>query len=274
LSRDRFCVFLSDKKPVIRRSQHCVAMTLRSRLWMPILIFVLAVSAWASMEAEEALAKDGECNSNDPSGCALHALQMGGKKAAEDLQADLNITSEMPHFGYQHFATTTTYGDSSKTACGGLDTAKLVAGTPYHNVASAQSMWLDCKDNGNCWCSKDGGGKGTVGMGCLSCAKGRFVKSSYGKLNHAIFSLSETNASKDDIGDETEASSPFVTPEIVIVVGDLCPTLGNDDWCPRHPGEKNAYGSMHHFDFSHPPKSIWGYANGARNLNFVFTKVD
>jgi len=247
-------------------------MALGSLLLMPVL--VLAISAGAPMEVEEeALAKDGECG-NDAANCTLHALQLGGKKTTEDLQADLNFTLEdaeqMPKFGYQHFATTTTYGDSSKTACGGMDTAKLVAGTPYHNVASAQSMWLNCKDHGNCWCSKDGGGGGTVGMGCLSCAKGRFLKSSYGVRHKAIFSLSETEASE---GDETDSGSPFATEEVVIVVGDLCPTLGNDDWCPRHPGERNAYGSLHHFDFSHPPKSIWGYANGARNFNFVFTKI-
>eukprot|EP00930_Biecheleria_cincta_P053051 TRINITY_DN3839_c0_g1_i1.p1 TRINITY_DN3839_c0_g1~~TRINITY_DN3839_c0_g1_i1.p1 ORF type:complete len:257 (+),score=36.03 TRINITY_DN3839_c0_g1_i1:51-821(+) len=145
--------------------------------------------------------------------------------------------------GYQHLATSTVYGDSTKAACGGLDTWELVKGTPYYNVASAQSMWRNCGNHANCWCGASGGGSGTHGMGCFKCAKGRFLHSRYGK-----------------------AFGGFASEEIVVVVGDLCPHLGNQKWCPEKAGQRNDYGSLNHLDFSHPPAGI-------HNNDFVFTPI-
>lgn len=79
--------------------------------------------------------------------------------------------------GYAAYATTTRYGDADRAACGGMHTGALIGGLPYYSVASAQSMWSGC-----CWCGGAGGGRGTMGLGCFSCAKGRFLKNAYGRL--------------------------------------------------------------------------------------------
>eukprot|EP00930_Biecheleria_cincta_P053052 TRINITY_DN3839_c0_g1_i3.p1 TRINITY_DN3839_c0_g1~~TRINITY_DN3839_c0_g1_i3.p1 ORF type:complete len:218 (+),score=15.26 TRINITY_DN3839_c0_g1_i3:121-774(+) len=134
-------------------------------------------------------------------------------------------------------------GRHGEAACGGLDTWELVKGTPYYNVASAQSMWRNCGNHANCWCGASGGGSGTHGMGCFKCAKGRFLHSRYGK-----------------------AFGGFASEEIVVVVGDLCPHLGNQKWCPEKAGQRNDYGSLNHLDFSHPPAGI-------HNNDFVFTPI-
>eukprot|EP00439_Symbiodinium_sp_Y106_P057403 s995_g8.t1 len=42
--------------------------------------------------------------------------------------------------GYQHLATTTRYGDTCCASCGSIDTARLVRGTGFYAVASAESM--------------------------------------------------------------------------------------------------------------------------------------
>lgn len=64
------------------------------------------------------------------------------QEAAVDVEGDFsNSSSDFPLYGYHHWATTTMYGDAPRAACGGIDTHRLVAGTRYHNVASAQSMW-------------------------------------------------------------------------------------------------------------------------------------
>ncbi|CAJ1373828.1 unnamed protein product [Effrenium voratum] len=104
-----------------------------------------------------------------------HGLR--GEKAASDLYANDTDARSMAgrYAGYQTFATTTRYGDADAAACGGMHTGSLVGGLPYYSVASAQSMWKGC-----CWCGHSGGGQGTHGLGCFSCAKGRFLRSAYG----------------------------------------------------------------------------------------------
>ncbi|CAE7535282.1 egl5 [Symbiodinium natans] len=149
--------------------------------------------------------------------------------------------------GYATFATTTRYGDAKAAACGGMHTGQLTAGLPYYSVASAQSMWQGC-----CWCQGPGGGYGTMGLGCFSCAKGRFLHSAYGLKGHSLKSLEK---------------SGFASEEIVIVVADLCPYQGNERWCPERPGQRNDYGAHNHLDFSHPPPGI-------DNHNFVFTPIE
>mmetsp|Transcript_19229 Transcript_19229/g.33900 ORF Transcript_19229/g.33900 Transcript_19229/m.33900 type:complete len:257 (+) Transcript_19229:51-821(+) len=158
------------------------------------------------------------------------------------------VATEGGYGGYDNMATTTVYGDSQYGACGSIKTADLVAGTNYHNVASAQSMWRNCKSHGNCMCGASGGGGGTKGMGCFTCGKGRFLHSAYGTLHGA-------------------AGSSFASDEVIFVVGDLCPHAGNEDWCPEMAGQKNDYGVFNHLDFSHPPPGI-------RNNNFVFSQIE
>lgn len=53
-------------------------------------------------------------------------------------------------------------------------------------------------------------------MGCLSCAKGRFLRSGYGTKGKALYSLEQE---KSEESDDTE--SPFMSEEIIVVVGDL-----------------------------------------------------
>lgn len=126
--------------------------------------------------------------------------------------------------GFSWKATTTRYGDAGASACGSVNTAELVAGTDYYNVASAQAMW----GGACCWCGKSGGGGGTCGLGCFSCAKGRF-------LNH---------------------HGGYASGVINIIVGDLCPHTGNERWCPASPGQVNSEGAHNHLDFSRPPPGI------------------
>jgi len=151
----------------------------------------------------------------------------------QELATRLSLLAAKSMAGYGHHATTTRYGDTGASACGSVSTAELVSGTHYYNVASAQAMW-----GGHCcWCGKSGGGGGTTGLGCFSCAKGRFLK---------------------------HGGHGFASEEIHIVVGDLCPHAGNERWCPEKPGRVNSVGSHNHLDFSRPPPGI-------DNNVFVFT---
>lgn len=146
--------------------------------------------------------------------------------------------------GYAAYATTTRYGDAKAAACGGMNTGALIGGLPYYSVASAQSMWKGC-----CWCQGSGGGRGTMGLGCFSCAKGRFLRTTNGVDSPS-----------------SAYRSGFASKEIVVVVADLCPHQGNERWCPQWPGQRNQYGAHNHLDFSHPP-------HGIDNNNFVFTPI-
>lgn len=234
--------------------------------------FFLLISAAALDEHEAALKQDSECTSAE---CTLSALQLNSAATTADLNADVavdvdgdfsNSSSDFPLYGYHHWATTTMYGDAPRSACGGIDTHRLVQGTRYHNVASAQSMWRNCNGNGACWCGQAGGGSGTTGMGCLSCAKGRFLRSAYGQKGKALYSLAQEES-------EDESEDPFMSEEIIVVVGDLCPHPGNEDWCPNRAGLKNAYGSFNHLDFSHYPNSV-PHSRSIPNKNFVFSRID
>ena len=187
-------------------------------------------------------------------------------------EGSTNASAEFNLYGYHHWATTTMYGDAPRAACGGINTAQLVEGTPYYSVASAQAMWRDCGGTGNCWCGQSGGGGGTVGMGCFTCAKGRFLHNAYGTRGRALWALVEETSETAAAG-SLNATSPFASHEIILIVGDLCPHAGNEDWCPRSPGRRNAYGSFHHLDFSHYPGSI-DTRRGVPNLNFVFNMIE
>ncbi|CAJ1349857.1 unnamed protein product [Effrenium voratum] len=132
------------------------------------------------------------------------------ESAIDEEGAFVNTNSSFPLYGYHHWATTTQYGEAPHAACGGIDTKKLTAGTRFHNVASTQAMWKDCNHDG-CWCGKPGGGQGTAGMGCLSCAKGRFLCSAYGthgKPLRLAEMRSETNAEED-----LQSACPFASEE-------------------------------------------------------------
>lgn len=205
-----------------------------------------AVAMFSLLVISPVFARLGEPSGNESAepreGKQLEAMNASFVEAINASFADFSISSG-GYSGYSHFATTTRYGDSTKAACGGLHTGELVSGTRYYNVASAQSMWANCESHGNCWCGASGGGSGTVGMGCLTCAKGRF--------------LTTTNGA---------GGGGFASEEVIVVVGDLCPYDGNEKWCPEKAGQRNTYGSFNHLDFSHPP-------SGINNNNFVFTPI-
>ncbi|OLQ02037.1 N-acyl-aromatic-L-amino acid amidohydrolase (carboxylate-forming) [Symbiodinium microadriaticum] len=96
--------------------------------------------------------------------------------------------------GYEHLATTTRYGDTCCASCGSIDTAKLVRGTGFYAVASAESM----QDHG-------------IGMGCLSCAKGKFLPAH--PFSYPLWA---------------QPGAGIFEREIKIVVADTCPHHGNE----------------------------------------------
>merc|ERR1712039_426687 len=197
------------------------------------------------ISAESAL---GDTNANSSFASSNNTVPLS--LIAENLTNNTLSASAFAQFGgYAYMATTTRYGDADASACGAMSTAALVAGTGYYQVASAQSMQGgDC-----CWCGKssslNGYTSGTAPMGCLQCAKGRFINR------------------KPNYGRRLMSNSGFASSEIHVVVGDLCPHVGNEHWCPAQPGQTNAVGSKNHFDFSHPPAGI-------DNNYFVFTPVE
>jgi len=232
-----------------------------------VLVAVSALAAdnqYADLGESNALVEDSECEHGQ---CALNALQLQKEALNSNDEADLNATLAFNKYGYHHWATTTMYGDAPAAACGGVSTAELVRGTPYYNVASAQSMWRNCGGTGSCWCGQSGGGGGTLGMGCFTCARGRFLSSAYGTRGWALL---ETGANQSEF--KSNYPWPFASEEITLIVGDLCPHAGNERWCPTKPGERNVYGSYHHLDFSHYPQSI-DTSRSVPNLNFVFNII-
>ncbi|CAJ1412703.1 unnamed protein product [Effrenium voratum] len=241
------------------------------------MIWILSVFVLCTAD-ERALQEDNECAGT--ADCSLNALQLNSaieKVAEQEMESAIdeegvfvNTNSSFPLYGYHHWATTTQYGEAPHAACGGIDTKKLTAGTRFHNVASTQAMWKDCNHDG-CWCGKPGGGEGTAGMGCLSCAKGRFLCSAYGthgKPLRLAEMRSETNAEED-----LQSACPFASEEVLLVVGDYCPHKHNKDWCPARAGQHNAYGSLNHLDFSEYPDSI-PHDVSVPNKNFVFSRID
>ena len=140
-------------------------------------------------------------------------------------------------------ATTTRYGHTSLTSCGGLDTIKIVKGTGYYAVASAQNMQGDFERVSGSWCGKDGGGQGTAGMGCGTCGEGRFVYGHpqsypmYVKKDAEIFKMT-----------------------IKFIVIDTCThEAGNLKWCEGKAGQPNSYGALNHLDFADPPPQFDHY---------------
>lgn len=140
-----------------------------------------------------------------------------GALQPEVLPPESHRPPEMKYVGqYEFMASTTRYGDAKKSACASLNTAELVAGTDWYNVAAAENMF------GRSWCGKKW-------MGCFQCAKGRFLN---------------------------QAKNGFTGPEIKLIVGDLCPYVGNERWCEARTTDLNSVGFTYHFDFSHPPPGI------------------
>lgn len=185
---------------------------------------------------------------------------------------------------YHYVGTTTRYGETPGGACGVVDTRDLVAGTNYYVVASAQSMqsvfeaphsckwecsgsqnkcqWTgggngsdghpdregcSCRQVGDCMCGQSGSGSGgTARLGCFTCAKGRF-------LRHTPYDSTPV--------DDTD----FITEEINLIVGDICPYGSNAQWCPGKEGDVNAAGKENHLDFTNPP------AGAGNNNYFAFS---
>ncbi|CAE8694135.1 unnamed protein product [Polarella glacialis] len=190
---------------------------------------------------------------------------------------------------YLFSATTTRYGHTI-SSCGSVNTSQLVDGLDYTVVASAQSMqtefvegecswectdgqglrvescavtscgnWSDgglvgdcsCRQVGNCWCglasSQRASGTGTAALGCFTCAKGRFLK-------------------KQPYSDQPE-DPDFASPELNLVVADICPYGSNAKWCPGTPGATNVCGERNHLDFTATPEGI-------NNNFFVFSPAE
>ncbi|CAE7735266.1 unnamed protein product, partial [Symbiodinium sp. CCMP2456] len=141
--------------------------------------------------------------------------------------------------GYDHLATTTRYGDTCCASCGSIDTAKLVAGTGFYAVASAEAMQAHGIGDGH-YCTKDA--SGSSGMGCLSCARGKFLW--YHPFDYPLWA---------------QKGSSIFRKELKIVVADTCPHKGNEAWCPGRQGSSNQFGVRHHFDFASPPGKYDNY---------------
>lgn len=160
----------------------------------------------------------------------------------------LAASVEIPD-GYAYLATTTRYADTCCASCGSVDTAKVVQGTDYYAVASAQAMQDLFQDGSCCWCGEAGSGTGLASgvapMGCGACARGRFIQ-------------------KRPYDAPVSGSGALFEREIKIVVADICPHTGNEAWCPAHVGDENQFGSKNHFDFAAPP-------SGFDNYYFAFT---
>ncbi|CAK9060771.1 unnamed protein product [Durusdinium trenchii] len=73
-------------------------------------------------------------------------------------------------------------------------------------------------------------------MGCLSCAKGRFLKA-----HPFLYPL------------WAQPEDPIFNEEYRLVVADTCPHRGNEAWCPGADGRANHFGVKDHFDFAAPP---------------------
>mmetsp|Transcript_56125 Transcript_56125/g.119498 ORF Transcript_56125/g.119498 Transcript_56125/m.119498 type:complete len:352 (+) Transcript_56125:138-1193(+) len=167
--------------------------------------------------------------------------------------SSLNLAAGVPRHiwqGHEYLATTTYYADTCCGSCGRLDTARLVQGTDYYAVASAEAMQSHFGLGNCCWCGESsqgcGHGSGTAPMGCTACARGRF-------LPHRPYSQSAPSTGHH-----------LFQKEFNIVVADICPHKGNEAWCPRHVGVDNHFGSKNHFDFASPPP-------GFDNFYFAFT---
>eukprot|EP00429_Kryptoperidinium_foliaceum_P018227 CAMPEP_0176046074 /NCGR_PEP_ID=MMETSP0120_2-20121206/22876_1 /TAXON_ID=160619 /ORGANISM="Kryptoperidinium foliaceum, Strain CCMP 1326" /LENGTH=247 /DNA_ID=CAMNT_0017379485 /DNA_START=44 /DNA_END=787 /DNA_ORIENTATION=- len=160
-----------------------------------------------------------------------------------------SVSNEAARLGYEYLATTTVYADTDIASCGRLDTRAVVAGTGYYAVASAQAMQNHFPQGACCWCGSaghfTGHSTGTAPMGCMSCAKGRFLK-------------------KRPYAAPMNADSHIFEKEFDIVVADICPHTGNEAWCPERAGTGNVFHSRNHFDWAHPPP-------GFDNYYFVFT---
>ncbi|CAK8998734.1 unnamed protein product [Durusdinium trenchii] len=152
--------------------------------------------------------------------------------------------------GYEHLATTTRYGNTCCASCGNVDTARLVNGTGFYAVAAAQSMQTGGRGDGHYCTSSATSRNGTVGMGCLSCAKGRFLKA-----HPFLYPL------------WAQPEDPIFNEEYRLVVADTCPHRGNEAWCPGADGRANHFGVKDHFDFAAPPPKF-------DNYYFVWSKME
>jgi len=160
------------------------------------------------------------------------------------VQAQAAAVDLPPTEGYEYLATTTRYGNTCCASCGNLDTAKVVQGTEYFAVASAQAMQDEFAKGSCCWCGEAGHGTGLASgvapMGCGTCAKGRFIQ-------------------KKPYDSPMWGSGALFEKEIKIVVADICPHRDNEAWCPAHVGEVNQFGVKNHFDFAAPPAEFDNY---------------
>jgi len=216
-------------------------------------------------------------------------VSMGGVRNLADSQP-LGVTSRS--HGYAYLASSTLYGQTPATACGGVDTVKLVEGTGYIAVASAQAMQPVYDENyGGCgWECHDETGQSvelceysqcasnTAAQGCTcrqvgACWCGQASSTnnaSTGTASMGCFSCAKARfLSERPYGGNSEhvgEGEDFVGEELKVVVADACPYGPNSQWCPARPGDVNSCGLKNHFDFTVYPAGL-----GIDNNFVVFT---
>ena len=169
----------SDRAFPLRKESWCGAFLLAAMSLLALLVLPVTARLGERPGPEELLR-----------GGAARRLEYWDRRLSPNLSLPV-LQGMMKDLGYEHLATTTRYGNTCCASCGSVNTADLVNGTGLYAVASAESMqtggigdgcsveWgeVDCQCQGH-YCTKSAQSQdGTFGMGCLSCAKGRFLPS-------------------------------------------------------------------------------------------------
>mmetsp|Transcript_38718 Transcript_38718/g.97317 ORF Transcript_38718/g.97317 Transcript_38718/m.97317 type:complete len:280 (-) Transcript_38718:224-1063(-) len=191
--------------------------------------------------------------------------------------------------GYEHTASSTQYGHTPATACGGVDTSKLVEGTDYFAVASAQAMQPVYTSYGGCgWECHDESGNEVEFCEYSQCASNNAARgcrckqvgacwcgqaspannTSTGTASMGCFSCARARflRTRPYLGGSNTSDAEFVGEEIKVVVADACPHAPNSQWCPARPGDVNSCGLKNHLDFTAYPAGL-----GIDNNFVVFT---
>jgi len=205
-----------------------------------------------------------------------------GAEAESRLSDNSSVLVPSPQsLGYVFAATSTQYGQTPAAACGGVDTVKLVKGTGYIAVASAQSMQSLYTSYGGCGaeCHDETGkqvesceysqcASNTAKQGCKckqvgACWCGQSspeIVASTGTASMGCFSCARARFLRERPYNSDSANpvedSEFVGEEVKIVVADSCPYAPNSQWCPARPGDVNSCGMKNHFDFTAYPAGL------------------
>jgi len=146
-------------------------------------------------------------------------------------------TGSPPTYNGLPCATTTRYWDDQEGACGCGNSGGPFSWNGQQYTAAASQKIFD--PSGSSWC----------GVGCGSC-----------------WEITPT-------GDcPTGGSCATNRNSIVIMVTNLCPNDGNEQWCPN-PGAVNEYGYPQHFDLMDPNMAGWVDSLGWNNPVVTYKQV-